>query len=83
MPEPSNRTEEFSVNGEEVVSKVKELLKQVDVRRIIIKNERGETIVELPVSVGIIGALLAPMLAAVGAVAALLTKCTIVVERRN
>jgi hypothetical protein len=83
MAEQDKRTEEFSVNGEEVVSKVKELLKEVDVRRIIIKNEKGETVVELPVSIGLIGALIAPMLAAVGAAAALLTKCTIIVERRD
>jgi len=79
----NKRTEEFSVNSEEVVSKVKELLKEVDVRRIIIKNEKGETVVELPVSIGLIGVILAPMIAAVGAAAALLTKCTIVVERKN
>ncbi len=83
MVEEQRRTEEFSVNGEEVVSKVKELLKEVDVRRIIIKNEKGETVVELPVSIGLIGVILAPMIAAVGAAAALLTKCTIVVERRR
>ena len=83
MAEQEKRTEEFVVNGDEVVSKVKELLKEVNVRRIIIKNEAGETIVELPVSVGLIGVILAPMIAAVGAAAALLTKCTIIVERRD
>lgn len=82
MPE-EKKTEEFVVNGEEVVAKVKELLKEVNVRRIIIKNEKGETVVELPVSVGLIGVILAPMIAAVGAAAALLTKCTIIVERRD
>lgn len=79
----NKKTEEFVVNGDEVVAKVKELLKEVNVRRIIIKNEAGETIVELPVSVGLIGVIIAPMIAAVGAAAALLTKCTIIVERRD
>ncbi len=83
MAEDNKRTEEFSVNGDEVVTKVKELVKEVDVRRIIIKNEKGEVVVEFPVSIGLIGAIIAPMLAAVGAAAALLTKCTIVVERKT
>ncbi len=76
-------TEEFKVNGEEVVKKVKELIHEGNIRRIVIKNEAGESVVEFPLTFGAIGALLAPVLAMVGAGAALLTKCTIVVERRD
>lgn len=76
-------TEEFSVNGEELLAKVKALINEGNVRRIIIKDADGKTLIELPVTIGVVGALLAPMLAAVGAVAALVTKCTIVVERRE
>ena len=79
----SNKTEEFSVNGEELLAKVKSLIQEGNVRRIIIKDESGKTLVELPVTIGVVGAIVAPMLAAVGALAALVTKCTIVVERRE
>ena len=76
-------TEEFTVNGEELLAKVKSLINEGNIRRIIIKDEAGKTLVELPVTIGVIGAVLAPMLAAVGAIAALVAKCTIVVERRE
>jgi hypothetical protein len=76
-------TEEFTVNGEELIAKVKALINEGNIRRLIIKDAEGKTLVELPVTVGVVGALLAPMLAAVGAIAALVTKCTIVVERRD
>jgi hypothetical protein len=75
-------TEEFTVNGEELLAKVKSLINEGNIRRIIIKDESGKTLVELPLTIGVVGAILAPMLAAVGAIAALVTKCTIVVERR-
>lgn len=83
MATSDKHTEEFSVNGKELMGKVEELLREGNVRRIIIKNEKGETLVELPVTIGIIGAVIAPVLAAVGAMAALVAKCTIVVERRS
>jgi hypothetical protein len=76
-------TEEFTVNGEELLAKVKSLINEGNIRRIIIKDEKDKTLVELPLTVGLIGAVLAPVLAAVGAIAALVTKCTIVVERRS
>jgi len=75
-------TEEFKINGEELLSKVKELIREGNARRITIKNEEGETVIELPLTLGLVGAVLAPALAAVGAVAALLTKCTIIVEKK-
>lgn len=77
------RTEEFKVNGEELIKKVKDLINQGNVRRIIIKGKDGKTIMEFPMTIGVVGALLAPILAAVGAVAALVTECTIVVEREE
>jgi len=81
VADEKKRTEEFRVSGEEVLAKVKELVHEGNVRRIAIRNEKGETVVEFPLTVGVVGALLLPMWAAIGAVAALLTNCTIVVER--
>lgn len=73
--------EEFHVNGEELLAKVKKLINEGNVRRIIIKNKEGKKLIELPLTIGVVGAVLAPVLAAVGAIAALVTECTIVVER--
>lgn len=75
--------EEFKVTGEEVIAKVKEILKAGNARKIIIRNEDGKDIIEVPLTLGAVGVLIAPALAAVGAVAALLTKCTIVVIKEN
>lgn len=74
--------EEYKVSGEDIVKKIKEIIAEGNARRIIIKNEKGETVVEFPVTVGVVGTLLAPILAAAGALAALLTNCTIVVEKK-
>lgn len=76
-------TEEFTVNGEELLAKVKSLINEGNIRRIIIKDESGKILVEFPLTIGVVGALISPILAAVGAIAALVTKCTIVVERRE
>ena len=81
MSDNSYRTEEFRVDGEAVVSKIKELLGEGNIRRVILKNEEGRTLIDIPLTVGVVGALVAPQLAAIGAIAALLTKCTIVVEK--
>ncbi len=75
--------EEFRVNGEELLGKVKQLIKEGTARRIIIKNENEETIIEFPLAIGAVGVLIAPVLAAVGALAALVTKCTIVVIKKE
>jgi len=83
MESKTGRTEEFRVNGEEVLAKVRELVHEGNVRRIAIRNDKGQTVVEFPLTVGVVGALLLPMWAAIGAVAALVTNCTIVVERVN
>jgi hypothetical protein len=75
------RTQEFTLNGDEVVAKVKELIHEGNIRRISIKNEEGRTMLEVPLTLGLIGAALLPVFAAIGAAAALATRCTIVVER--
>ena len=77
----ANRTEEFKVSGEELLKKIKALIAEGNIRRIIIKGKDGKTIVEIPLTFGVVGAFLAPALAAVGTIAALVTECTIVVER--
>ncbi len=76
------REENFEVRGEEVVKKVKELIAEGNVRKISIKDKEGKSLAEFPLTAGVIGALLAPPLAAIGAIAALVTECTISVERR-
>ena len=78
----TNKKEEFKISGEDITEKIKEIIKEGNARKIIIKNEKGEVVAEFPLTVGAVGALIAPILAAVGAIAALLTKCTIVVEKK-
>lgn len=75
--------EEFKVNGEELLKKVKDLIAEGNVRRIIVKNKEGKILIEVPLTIGVVGALLAPPLAAIGAIAALVTECTIIVERET
>ena len=75
------RFEEFKVEGGELLNKVKEIVHQGNVRRIILKDEHGKTFMEIPLTVGVVGAIVAPVLAAVGAIAALASNLTIVVER--
>jgi hypothetical protein len=76
-----NIKEEFRVKGEELVEKVKQLIHEGNVRRLIIKDETGKVYLEIPVTVGVIGALIAPMLAAVGAIAAMVANLKIEVIR--
>jgi hypothetical protein len=75
--------EEFKVSGEDLLKRVKELIAEGNVRRISVKDKEGKTIVEMPLTVGVVGAVLAAPLAAIGAVAALVTECTITVEREK
>lgn len=77
----NNHEEEFKVKGEELVSKIKSLLKEGNIRRITIKNSSGKSIIEIPLTLGVVGAVIAPMIAAVGAIAALVADCTITVQR--
>lgn len=78
----TSTNETFRVKGEELLGKVKELIHEGNVRRIIIKDKKGNTFVEFPITVGVVGAVFAPVLAAIGAIAALVTECSITVERR-
>ena len=75
--------EQVMVSGDDLVGKVKELIKEGNVRRIVIKNEEGQTLVEIPVTLGVAAAVLVPVWAAVGALAALVGNCTIEIERRE
>jgi hypothetical protein len=75
------RFEEFRLNGGEILNKVKDIIHQGNVRRIILKDEQGKTFMEIPLTVGVVGAIVAPILAAVGAVAALASNLTIIVEK--
>ncbi|MBK7213542.1 MAG: DUF4342 domain-containing protein [Bacteroidales bacterium] len=74
---------EFKVKGEELLNKVRELIHEGNISRIIIKDEQGRTYMEIPVAVGLVGAIIAPVLAAVGALAALAANFTIEIERRT
>jgi hypothetical protein len=75
------RTEEFRINGEELLARIKQLVHEGNIRRIIIKDKEGRTFIEIPMTIGVVGALLAPSLAAVGAIAALVTEATVVIEK--
>ena len=75
--------EEIQVMGANLVEKVKELIHEGNVQRVIIKDEQGHILVEIPVTFAAIGVIAAPVLAAVGAIAGIVTKCTLVVERRE
>jgi hypothetical protein len=80
-PKDEVRTEEIHVSGDALVAKIKELVNQGNIRRIILKNEEGKTLVEIPLTVGVDGALLLPVWAAIGAIAALAVNLTITVEK--
>lgn len=83
MSEQKFRTEEFKVNGEELLGRIKKLVHEGNIRRVIIKTKEGRTVLEIPMTFGVVGALIAPQLAAVGAIAALLTEATVVVEKNE
>lgn len=77
-----DHTEEFEVKGDDLLSRIKELIAEGNVRRVTIKNSEGKTLLEIPLTIGVVGALIAPVAAAIGAVAALVTECTISVTRQ-
>ena len=81
MSEKKVRTEQFQVSGDMLVARIKELVREGNIRRVVIKNEEGRTLVDIPLTVGVVGAILAPQLAAIGAIAALIPRSTILVER--
>lgn len=76
------RVEEFTLTSEQLVEKVKELVHEGNVSRVMVKDDKGNVLLDLPVTVGVVGILLAPLFAAAGAVAAVATKCTLVIERK-
>ena len=76
-------TEELKVQGDALLSKVRELAHEGNVRRIMIKDSKGQTLIEVPLTVGVVGALVAPVAAGIGAIAALAADYSIVVERRE
>ena len=78
-----SKVEKYQIKGEDLVKKVKSLIKEGNIRRITISDKKGKEFVTFPLTIGVIGALIAPVLAAVGAIAALVTECTITVERKN
>ena len=81
LENPDGDREKHRVSGDSVSAKIKELIREGNVRHVVIKNEEGRTLIEFPVSIGLAGALLLPVWAAVGAIAAMVTQCTIEVER--
>jgi len=83
MPDEKTRTEVFSISGEELVSTIKKLVHQGNIRRISIENKDGKALLEIPLTLGVVGALLLPTLAALGALAAIITECKLVVERMD
>ena len=82
-PAPKIVEEEFSVSADNLIEKIKELLHEGNITRIIVKDEKGKILLEIPATVGVIGAVIAPWLAALGVIAALATNCKIVVERKE
>lgn len=79
----SKQSDSFEVKGEDLIKKVKEIIKEGNARKITILDKNNEELIALPLSLGVVGAVIAPVLAAVGAIAALVTECTIKVERRK
>jgi hypothetical protein len=79
---PRSWQDELNVLGDELVARVRELVNEGNVRRIIVKHE-GRTLLEIPLTLGVVGVLLAPQVAALGAMAALLTRCTLAIEREE
>jgi hypothetical protein len=82
-PEAPPRSEEFQLTGDSIIAKIQELVHEGNVRRIILRYPDGSTLVEFPLTVGVVGAVLLPMWAALGAIVALATNLTIVVERHE
>jgi hypothetical protein len=78
---PPPRSEEFQFSGDTLISKIKEIIRAGNVRRIVIKNEEGRVLIDIPLTLGVVGTLLAPQLAAIGAIAALVLKGSIVIEK--
>ena len=81
MSESTNRSEEFQFSGDTLLAKIKEIVREGNIRRVVIKNEDGRVLIDIPLTIGVVGTLLAPQLAAIGAIAALVLKGSIVIEK--
>ena len=81
MTESTSRSEEFQFSGDTLLAKIKEIIHEGNVRRVILKNEDGRVLIDIPLTVGVVGTLIAPQLAAIGAIAALVLKGSIVIEK--
>ena len=75
------RSEEFQFSGDTLLAKIKEIVRQGNIRRVVIKNEDGRVLIDIPLTIGVVGTLVAPQLAAIGAIAALVLKGSIVIEK--
>jgi hypothetical protein len=84
MTDPNtHRSEEFQFSGDTLLAKIREIIRAGNIRRIVIKNEEGRVLIDIPLSVGVVGTLLAPQLAAIGAIAALVMRGSIVIEKES
>ena len=83
MTESTSRSEEFQFTGDTLVAKIKEIVREGNIRRVIIKNEDGRALIDIPLTVGVVGTLIAPQLAAIGAFAALVLKGSIAIEKET
>ena len=81
MSDEKVRNEEYKVSGEKLVGRIKELVHEGNIRRITIKNDEGKTLIEIPLTLGVVGAVLLPVWAAIGTIAALVADLTIIVEK--
>jgi len=81
MTDTNTRSEEFQFSGDTLLAKLREILHEGNVRRVVIRNEEGKTLIDIPLTIGVVGTLLAPQLAAIGAIAALVIRGTIVIEK--
>lgn len=83
MTDPTTRSEEFQFSGDTLLAKIKELIREGNIRRVVIKNDEGRVLIDIPLTVGVVGTLLAPQLAAIGAIAALVLRGSIVIEKES
>ena len=81
MTDSTPRSEEFQFSGDTLLSKIKEIVREGNIRRVVIKNDDGRVLIDIPLTIGVVGTLLAPQLAAIGAIAALVLKGSIVIEK--
>lgn len=77
------KTEEFKVSGEGIIEKIKQIINEGNVRKITVKSKEGKTIAEFPLTMGVVGTLIAPVLAAISTIIALASECTISIEKED